>query len=65
MNRPEVYNANNKKCREELLVLFEEVSYDEAPRRKRMGYLKNDNKGVRVLIIKGNERFFCAGADNN
>ena len=50
LDRPKVYNAINKKCRKELHDLIEEISHDEE---------------VRVLIIKGHEKFFCAGADIN
>ena len=50
LNRPEVYNALNSRCRDEMQSALEDV--------------ENDNR-IRVLIITGNEDFFCSGADIN
>ncbi|MDP6510779.1 MAG: enoyl-CoA hydratase-related protein [Dehalococcoidia bacterium] len=48
LNRPEILNALSMKLREELLSAFKEV---------------RDNSSIRVLIITGRGRAFCAGAD--
>jgi enoyl-CoA hydratase len=48
LNRPSVLNALNRGMVSELLVVLEEAEKDPA---------------VRVVILKGNGRAFCAGAD--
>lgn len=48
LNRPEKLNAYNAKMREELLALFDETDADD---------------NVRVVVITGAGRAFCAGAD--
>jgi enoyl-CoA hydratase/carnithine racemase len=48
LNRPEKLNAYNARMREELELLFNETDADDA---------------VRVVIITGEGRAFCAGAD--
>ncbi|OGB21793.1 MAG: enoyl-CoA hydratase [Burkholderiales bacterium RIFCSPLOWO2_02_FULL_57_36] len=48
LNRPEKLNAYNAKMREELLALFDETDADD---------------NVRVVIVTGAGRAFCAGAD--
>ena len=50
LNRPEVHNAMSEKLMKELTSCFKELSYD--------------NK-VRIIIITGNGKSFCAGADLN
>lgn len=48
LNRPEKLNAYNTKMREELIALFDETDADD---------------NVRVVIVTGAGRAFCAGAD--
>jgi enoyl-CoA hydratase/carnithine racemase len=48
LNRPEKLNAYNAKMREELIALFDETDADD---------------NVRVVIVTGAGRAFCAGAD--
>lgn len=48
LNRPEKLNAYNAKMREELLALFDETDADD---------------NVRVVVVTGAGRAFCAGAD--
>lgn len=48
LNRPENLNALSMRLREELLAAFKEA---------------RDDSGVRVLIVTGRGRAFCAGAD--
>lgn len=48
LNRPEKLNAYNVKMREELIALFDETDADD---------------NVRVVIVTGAGRAFCAGAD--
>ena len=50
LNRPEVHNAMNEKLMKELTNCFKD--------------LKND-KSTRIIIITGNGKSFCAGADLN
>ncbi len=50
LNRPEVHNAFNDKMIEELSCVFDEI--------------KNEN-GIRVVVITGEGKSFCAGADLN
>ena len=50
LTRPEVYNAINAQCRAEMHSALDDTTSDNS---------------IRVLIIAGNERFFCAGADIN
>jgi len=50
LNRPEVHNAMNEKLMKELTSCFKEVSSDDA---------------VRIIILTGNGKSFCAGADLN
>ena len=50
LNRPKVYNAINARCRDEIRNVLDDVIHD---------------KRMRVLIISGSEKFFCAGADIN
>ena len=48
MNRPDSHNALNAALIEELTRCFEEIS---------------DDDGVRVVVLAGEGRSFCAGAD--
>jgi enoyl-CoA hydratase/carnithine racemase len=48
LNRPEKLNAYNQRMRDELHALFDETDADDA---------------VRVVIVTGEGRAFCAGAD--
>ncbi|RFA27802.1 enoyl-CoA hydratase [Alkalilimnicola ehrlichii] len=48
LNRPEKLNAYNAKMREELIALFDETDADD---------------NVRVVVVTGAGRAFCAGAD--
>jgi len=50
LNRPEVHNAMNEKLMKELTSCFKELSSDDA---------------VRIIILTGNGKSFCAGADLN
>jgi methylglutaconyl-CoA hydratase len=50
LNRPDVHNAMNARLMEELTTCFKELSSD---------------KTVRVIILTGNGKSFCAGADLN
>jgi methylglutaconyl-CoA hydratase len=50
LNRPEVRNAFNEVMIEELIQVLDRVEQDEA---------------IRVLVLTGNGRAFCAGADLN
>jgi enoyl-CoA hydratase len=47
-NRPERANAINQKAWQEMKAIFEELE---------------ENEGVRVIILRGNGRHFCAGID--
>ena len=49
-SRPEIHNAFNSKMIEELYSLFERIKRD---------------KGLRVVVITGEGKSFCAGADLN
>lgn len=48
LNRPKVYNAIDAQCREELHKALDNTASD---------------RNIRALIITGNEKFFCAGAN--
>lgn len=48
LNRPEQLNAINNKMREELLILLDELTWDER---------------VSLIVLTGGEKFFSAGAD--
>src|SRR5690554_1986640 len=48
LNRPEKLNAYNAQMREELIALFDETDADD---------------NVRVVVVTGAGRAFCAGAD--
>lgn len=50
LNRPEIHNAMNEKMMQELTSCFRNLS--------------NDDK-IRVIILTGNGKSFCAGADLN
>ena len=50
LNRPEVHNAMNEKLMKELTSCFKELSSDDA---------------VRIIVLTGNGKSFCAGADLN
>ncbi len=50
LNRPEVHNAFNDTMLRELIAIFKKISKD---------------KNIRVVIITGNGKSFCAGADIN
>ena len=50
LNRPEVHNAFNDKMIEELSIVFDEIEKDES---------------LRVVILSGEGKSFCAGADLN
>jgi methylglutaconyl-CoA hydratase len=50
LNRPEIHNAFNEDTIAELTALFEKVSTDES---------------VRVVVLRGNGKSFCAGGDLN
>ena len=50
LNRPEVHNAMNEKLMKELTSCFKELSSDDT---------------VRIIILTGNGKSFCAGADLN
>lgn len=50
LNRPDVHNAMNALLMEELTACFKELS---------------SSKNVRVIILTGNGKSFCAGADLN
>jgi methylglutaconyl-CoA hydratase len=50
LNRPNVHNAMSEKLMKELTICFEEIS-------------KDDN--VKIIILTGNGKSFCAGADLN
>ncbi|RLF59383.1 MAG: enoyl-CoA hydratase [Thermoplasmata archaeon] len=50
LNRPDVHNAMNEQLMKELTQCFQEMSKD---------------KKVRIIILTGNGKSFCAGADLN
>jgi methylglutaconyl-CoA hydratase len=50
LNRPDVHNAMNEKLMKELTSCFKKLSKDE---------------NVRIIILTGNGKSFCAGADLN
>lgn len=50
LNRPEVHNALNEKMMKELTNCFNELSNDDS---------------IRIIILSGNGKSFCAGADLN
>jgi len=50
LNRPDVHNALNEKLMKELTACFKKL---------------RDDKKVRVIILTGNGKSFCAGADLN
>ena len=50
LNRPEVHNAMNDTLLKELTLFFKEIS---------------NNKNIRLVILTGNGKSFCAGADLN
>ena len=50
LNRPDVHNAMNEQLMKELTACFKEIA--------------NDNT-VRVIVLTGNGKSFCAGADLN
>jgi len=50
LNRPQVYNAINTECREEIQNALDDAASD---------------RNARALIITGHKDFFCAGADIN
>ena len=50
LNRPEVHNAMNEKLMKELTSCFKELSQDN---------------NTRIIILTGNGKSFCAGADLN
>ena len=50
LNRPEVHNAMNEQLMKELTTCFKELSSDDS---------------VRIIILTGNGKSFCAGADLN
>ena len=50
LNRPEVHNAMNEKLMKELTSCFKELSSDDA---------------IRIIVLTGNGKSFCAGADLN
>ena len=50
LNRPEVHNAMNEKLMKELTTCFKELSSDDA---------------IRIIVLTGNGKSFCAGADLN
>ena len=50
LNRPIAQNANTHKMSEELLHFYREV---------------NNNDDVRVIVVTGSGRAFCAGMDLN
>ena len=50
LNRPDVHNAMNEKLMKELTTCFKELSNDD---------------GVRVIVLTGKGKSFCAGADLN
>jgi methylglutaconyl-CoA hydratase len=50
LNRPEIHNAFNEVMISELIQLFEEI---------------NDREDIRVVVMRGRGKSFCAGADLN
>lgn len=50
LNRPEVHNAMNEKLMKELTSCFKQLASDEK---------------VRIIVLTGNGKSFCAGADLN
>jgi len=50
LNRPDVHNAMNEKLMEELTTCFKQLSED---------------KSINLIILTGNGKSFCAGADLN
>jgi methylglutaconyl-CoA hydratase len=50
LNRPEIHNAFNEVMISELIELFEEI---------------NDRDDIRVVVMRGRGKSFCAGADLN
>ena len=50
LNRPDVHNAMNEKLMKELTTCFKQLSNDE---------------NVKIIVLSGNGKSFCAGADLN
>ena len=50
LNRPEIHNAFNEVMISELIDCFEKI---------------NEDTEVRVVVLRGKEKSFCAGADLN
>lgn len=50
LNRPEIHNAFNEVMIAELIQLFEEI---------------NERDDIRVVVLRGRGKSFCAGADLN
>lgn len=50
LNRPDIHNAFNEVMISELIALFEEI---------------NDREDIRVVVMRGRGKSFCAGADLN
>ena len=50
LNRPKKYNAMNAQARDEINGVIDDAVAD---------------KSIRVIVITGSEKFFCAGADIN
>ena len=50
LNRPDVHNAMNEQLMKELTTCFKELTNDD---------------GVRIVILTGKGKSFCAGADLN
>ena len=51
LNRPEIHNAFNEVMLEELIEVFTEI--------------KNKKNEIRIVVLTGNGKSFCAGADLN
>ena len=50
LNRPDVHNAMNEQLMKELTSCFKEIAKD---------------KKIRIVVLTGNGKSFCAGADLN